>query len=307
GKLLKYCQLLCHPDYQADWSKSSANEFGHLANGVGGHVKGTNTICFIQKQDIPGTCIKDIIFGQFVCKICTEKKAPNCTRLVVGGDRINYPCEVATPTTDMYAAKILFNSVISTIGTWFMTMDISNFYLNTPLAWPEYIRMSIHDIPEEIPLKYKLPNLLAPDNCIYIKIVLSMYELPHSGLIANELLKNNSTNMDITKVSSSLGFKHEWHPVWFALVVDDFGIKYFCKEHSLHLQSIIESYYPLSANWTGDCYIGIMLDWDYMNKKVHLSMPGYVAKVAKLFKQKCPTAPQHSLFPTKPIIYGAKK
>ena len=53
GKLLNYSQLLRHPNYCADWTKSSANEFGYLANGVGGLVKGTNTICFIHRQDIP--------------------------------------------------------------------------------------------------------------------------------------------------------------------------------------------------------------------------------------------------------------
>jgi hypothetical protein len=33
----------------------------------------------------------------------------------------------------MLVAKMLFNSVISTKGACFMTMDISNFYLMTPL------------------------------------------------------------------------------------------------------------------------------------------------------------------------------
>ena len=53
GKLLNYCQLLHHPEYHADWTKSLVNEFGHLANGVGGCIKGTNTIHFFCKMDIP--------------------------------------------------------------------------------------------------------------------------------------------------------------------------------------------------------------------------------------------------------------
>jgi hypothetical protein len=54
----------------------------------------------------------------------------------VGGDRINYPGDVATATVNMLASKTLFNSVISTADAQFMTMDISNFYLNTPLKYP---------------------------------------------------------------------------------------------------------------------------------------------------------------------------
>jgi hypothetical protein len=52
---------------------------------------------------------------------------------MVGGDRINYPSKVATLTAEMLVAKMLFNTVISTKGMRFMTMDISNFYLMTPL------------------------------------------------------------------------------------------------------------------------------------------------------------------------------
>ena len=74
----------------------------------------------------------------------------------MGGDRINYPGEVATPTAEMLVAKILFNSVISTKGARFMTMDISNFYLMTPLARPEYIRVKLSDLPDEIINEYKL-------------------------------------------------------------------------------------------------------------------------------------------------------
>ena len=61
------------------------------------------------------------------------------TRFDVGGDRINYPGEIATPTADMLAANLLFNSVVSTRDAKFMTMDISNFYIMTPLKRPEYI------------------------------------------------------------------------------------------------------------------------------------------------------------------------
>eukprot|EP00804_Cyclotella_cryptica_P025442 CCRYP_017212-RB/>CCRYP_017212-RB protein AED:0.32 eAED:0.32 QI:0/-1/0/1/-1/1/1/0/471 len=208
----------------------------------------------------------------------------------------------------MLAAKILFNSVISTAKARFMTMDISNFYLNTPLTRPEYIRMKLSDIPEEIITEYKLRDLVEPDDCVYIIIVLGMYGLPHAGLIANELLEKrlNKHGYQQSKLVPGL-WSHKWRPIWFTLVVDDFGVKYVGKEHALHLKSVIESYYPLSTDWTGNRYIGIRLDWDYNNRKVHLSMPGYKAKALKQFHHKPPSEPQHSPFPTKPIKYGAKK
>jgi hypothetical protein len=63
-------------------------------------------------------------------------------QFTVGGDRINYPGEVATPTTEMLVAEMLFNSMIATKSERFMTMDITNFYLMTPLHCAEFIESS---------------------------------------------------------------------------------------------------------------------------------------------------------------------
>jgi hypothetical protein len=44
GEYLNYQQLIRNPKYKEIWSESAANEFGRLAQGVGGRVKATNTI-----------------------------------------------------------------------------------------------------------------------------------------------------------------------------------------------------------------------------------------------------------------------
>ncbi len=108
---------------------------------------------------------------------------------MVGGNKINYPGEVATPTAEMLVAKLLFNSIISTHGAQFMTMDIANFYLMTPLKRPEYVKIKLSDIPEVIIVEYKLHNLANADNSVYIEANRSMFGLPQSVLIANELLE----------------------------------------------------------------------------------------------------------------------
>ena len=50
GKLMKYRQLITHLKYKEVWFHSSSNEFGRLAQGVGGRIQDTNTIIFIHKQ-----------------------------------------------------------------------------------------------------------------------------------------------------------------------------------------------------------------------------------------------------------------
>jgi len=145
-------------------SISSTNEFRRLANGVDGRIKNpTNSIKFICKVDIPKDHRKDVTYGQFVCSVIPEKKEKNRTRFTVGGDRIIYPGEVAIPTADMLVAKLLFNSVVSTKRARCMTMDISNFYLMTPLNRPEFIRMKMTDIPDESIDEYKLRGKTTKD------------------------------------------------------------------------------------------------------------------------------------------------
>ena len=150
GKMLKYRQLITHsdPEVRKAWLRSAANEYGRLAQGVGGRVKGTDTIQFIRKDEVPANRRKDVTYGMFQCNERPEKKERNRSRFVAGGNLLKgtYPGDTGTPTAEMLVAKILFNSVVSTRKAKFMTMDISNFYLNTPMKRPEYIRIKVSDI-----------------------------------------------------------------------------------------------------------------------------------------------------------------
>ncbi len=74
GKLLNYRQLMRNTKYREAWSLSSANEFGRLANGIGGRIKNpTNTIEFIFQHEVPTERMKDVTYGQFVCTVRPEK------------------------------------------------------------------------------------------------------------------------------------------------------------------------------------------------------------------------------------------
>ena len=133
GQLLEYRQLLKHPRFKEVWNRSSADEFGRLAQGIGDRVKGTDTIRFIHKHEVPQDRFKDVTYIKFVCTIRTEKKDPYRTRATMGGNLINYPDDVGTPTANLLLIKIFLNSVILTQGAEFANADISNFYLMTPL------------------------------------------------------------------------------------------------------------------------------------------------------------------------------
>ena len=112
GKMLNYRDLLKHKKLGPDWQKSSANEFGRLAQGVGNRIKGTDTIKFIRKEDVPLDKRKEVTYASFVCKVRPEKKEPNRTRCVAGGNLINYPWDVGTATAEMLLVNI-FSTVSS--------------------------------------------------------------------------------------------------------------------------------------------------------------------------------------------------
>ena len=92
-----------------------------------GRNTGTNTV--------PKERAKDVTYGLIKTLVRPKKiDEPNRTRLVAGGDRVHYPGDAGTPTADLLTVKLLINSIISTDGATFMTMDIKDFYLNTPMA-----------------------------------------------------------------------------------------------------------------------------------------------------------------------------
>ena len=50
-----------------------------------------------------------------------------------------------------------------------MTLDIKNFYLNTPMKRKEYMRVKLDQFPHDIVEHYHLKELVAKDEYVYIK------------------------------------------------------------------------------------------------------------------------------------------
>ena len=66
GDLLEYIHLIKRVEYRKIWGKAYGNELGRLAQGIGDNIKGTDTICFTTKQNIPFERRRDITYGQIV-------------------------------------------------------------------------------------------------------------------------------------------------------------------------------------------------------------------------------------------------
>jgi hypothetical protein len=99
---------------------------------------------------------------------------------------------------------------------------------------------------------------------------------------------------------------HDTHPISLSLVVDDFGVKYVGREHAEHLMTCIKKNYNTSSDWNDTSYCGLTLDWDYKNRTVDLSLPGYIKAAPHKYQHHAPTRPEHAPHGWNPPIYGAK-
>ena len=143
-----------------------------------------------------------------------------------GGDIIDYDGDVATPTAGIVTVKCHINSTISTPNAKYATMDISDFYLGTPMKEFEYMRIPLSTFPGEIQQQYNLPSLVKNGH-IMVEIRKGMYGLPQAGILANAELRTLLAKYGYTQCQHTHGlFRHHTKDISSTLVINDFGIKY---------------------------------------------------------------------------------
>ena len=62
--------------------------------------------------------------------IQSQKTETHRTRLTAGGNLVDYPGEVSTPTSNLTTMKPHLNSSISYLKSIYMRMDVKDFHLN---------------------------------------------------------------------------------------------------------------------------------------------------------------------------------
>jgi hypothetical protein len=142
---------------------------------------------------------------------------------------------------------------------------------------------------------------------VYVEIRKGMYGLPQAGKLANDELVPHLAQHGYHQSKHIPGlFTHETRPTVFCLVVDDFGIKYLTDDDAQHLQSCLESKYKITTDYEGTSFLGMTLKWDYVNRTVDISMPGYVERALQRFGHHKPPKPEHSPHAWNKPQYGAR-
>ena len=83
-----------------------------------------------------------------VCEVRPQKEYSNRTHITVYGSRICYPVVIGTPTGSLDLVKIIIHSVLSRRNARFVCFDAKHVYLQTPMDWPEYVRIKLSNIPK---------------------------------------------------------------------------------------------------------------------------------------------------------------
>jgi hypothetical protein len=100
---------------------------------------------------------------------------------------------------------------------------------------------------------------------------------------------------------------HKTRPTMFTLIVDDFAINNMSENDADHIINALKKYYTITVDKDAAKYIGLTIKWNYENGKVHIFMPGYLAKTMIRFKHETPTKIQNSPHCHIEIKYGLKQ
>jgi len=103
-----------------------------------------------------------------------------------GGDRSDYTGDRSSGTAALQTIKLHLNHVVSS-DLSYMTMDISDYYLGTPLDRLEYMLINRHDIPEDIQERYATAIHLVNDKAM-VRVTKALYGIPQAGRLSQERL-----------------------------------------------------------------------------------------------------------------------
>ena len=97
--------------------------------------------------------------------------------------------DFGTSIVCLFMIKLLLYSVVSMPGAKFLGLDLIYFYLNTLMERPKFFRMKLSNFPDNVIEHYGLKAKVDKNSFVFVKCVCRMYGLPHTGIIAQELLE----------------------------------------------------------------------------------------------------------------------
>ena len=104
---------------------------------------------------------RKVIYASFISDHRPLKDEKWRIFVVVGGNKLTYVYNFSSPATDLIKTKILLNSIIpdAKSSARFLSMDLKDMFLHTPIEQPKYMKVPINYFPDNIEEKYHLETL----------------------------------------------------------------------------------------------------------------------------------------------------
>ena len=240
---------LCASLAKPIWEKALSNEWGRLAQSNIHGVIPPKTVEFIPAAKVPLN--NKVTYASFVCDHRPLKTEPWWVRIVAGGDKLTYDADTGSTAASLLETKILITSTISDAskGARFMSLDLKDFFLATPMIHPEYMTVPFKFLPNNKCTKYNLHDIVH-DNYIYTKINKGVYGLKQAAVLAYKNLINKLAPYGYEPIQHIDSYwQHKTNSTKFCLCVNDFGVKYFTKRDIQHLISVLQQSYKISTDF----------------------------------------------------------
>lgn len=114
----------------------------------------------------------------------------NQVLLTVRENIVEYKGDTSTVTAEINTIKMLQNSVLSTLNTCYITIDIKDMYLadNKEMDEFEYFQLLYSYFLQRLKDAYNLQDYVADNGMVYQEVQKGMYGLPHTGILAHKAL-----------------------------------------------------------------------------------------------------------------------
>ena len=163
-----------------------------------------------------------------------------------------YANDTSPPAAFLPETEILINnSTFSDAhkGARFMSLDLKDFFLATPMQELEIMKVPYKYFPDYIIKKYNL-HALKDNESISIKVKKGMYGLKQATDIAYKNLINNLAPFGYHPIPHTDSYcQHALLPTKFGLCVDDCGVKFFKKRDLNHLFSALQTNYKIYTDF----------------------------------------------------------
>jgi hypothetical protein len=266
---LDYRLLIKGPD-KVLWEAEQSKEFIRL-------VETTASMRFCAHSKKP-----DKYRVKYYKPVCSRKFAINGSPILrvrgtVADTHSCYDGPTYAATASSTTVNLLLNSTVSDDAEW-MTADIVDYYLGTPMLTMEYMLIPLRYIPRSTQERYKLTQMDQSGTAM-VEISKGMYGLAQAGRLAQDRLILHLAKHGYSQCTRTpCLFYHSERKTLFSLVVDDFGIKYFDVADREHLLNALRELYTITTDLKGTAYLGMHINYvrsdDANIRMIQISMPG---------------------------------